>query len=65
MGKISLIDNFWVVYCPQVNSYFYLNNPVYLCFICPKTFCSFLLFIVGVLKTQTPILSEKDQYLLE
>jgi hypothetical protein len=27
--KISLIDDFWVAYCPQVNSYFYLNNSVY------------------------------------
>jgi hypothetical protein len=25
---ISLIDDFWAAYCPQVNSYSYLNNPV-------------------------------------
>jgi thiaminase len=27
--KISPIDDFWVAYCPQVNSYSYLNNSVY------------------------------------
>jgi hypothetical protein len=24
--KISLIDDFWVAYCPQINSYSYQNN---------------------------------------